>query len=150
MIGGRVSTLWAGFCTKGLMVVLVLGIMTAHVPFPALARMSTDDYDSLESCGACECGPNESVARQVSSGEPKAAPPLKHSERETPNDDPCCPNGCTHCALPCCGGVTFVIALSATSPDSPCCHIHCANCGQHPFHYRNHGRFSPPARLIFL
>ena len=82
------------------MVVLVLGIMTAHVPFPVLARKSSDDCDRSESCGACERDPNGFVARQVSSGEP------------------CCPNGCTHCALPCCGSV-LVIAPSATSQDFP-------------------------------
>ena len=100
------------------MVVLVLGIMTAHVPFPVLARKSSDDCDRSESCGACERDPNGFVARQVSSGEPEAASLLKHSARESPDGEPCCPNGCTHCALPCCGSV-LVIAPSAASQDFP-------------------------------
>jgi hypothetical protein len=55
---------------------LVLGIMTAHVPLPVLARMPTDDCDSMESCGTCECDPDGPVAGQ---GSPRAPdPPLAH------------------------------------------------------------------------
>ena len=101
------------------MVMLVLGIMTAHVPLPVLARMPTDDCESVESCGACECDPDGPVAGQGYSGEPEAASSLKHSEPNTPDDEPCCPDGCNHCSLPCCGGVTLRIAPLIISPDFP-------------------------------
>ena len=101
------------------MVMLVLGIMTAHVPLPVLARMPTDDCNSVESCGTCQCDPDGPVARQGSSGEPEAASSLKHSEPETPDDEPCCPDGCNYCSLPCCGDGTLGIAAPTTLPDFP-------------------------------
>jgi len=101
------------------MVVLVLGIMTAHVPLPVLARMPAADCDSSESCEACENNPNKTIARQVSSGKPAVAAPLENSDPETPDDEPCCPDGCNHCSLPCCGGEPVAIAPSTTSTDVP-------------------------------
>ena len=98
---------------------LVLGIMTAHVPLPVSASKPTDDRDSVESCGTCKCDLDGPVARQGFSGKREAAAPLKHSGPENPDDEPCCPDGCSQCSLPCCGGVTLGIAPPITSLDFP-------------------------------
>ena len=117
MIGGRMNSSWGNLSTIGLAIVLVLGTITIHVPFPA--RLSVDRCDNPESCGACECAPNGSLAGQPSPVEPEATPHFTHSEREAPADEPCCPDDCRLCALPCCGGVTLAIAPSAASPNFP-------------------------------
>ena len=119
MIVKRVNSLRDGLCTSGLMVVLVLGIMAAHVPLPVLACMPAADCDSSESCKACENNPNKTIARQVSSGKPAVAAPLENSDPETPDDEPCCRDRCNHCSLPCCGDVLVANAPSTTSTDVP-------------------------------
>ena len=117
MIDGRMNVSRGDAGTRDLAVVLVLGITAMHMP-PA-SGLSVDHRDRSESCGARECAPNESLAGQCSSGKPAAASDVKHSGRETPGDEPCCPDDCRRCALPCCGGVTLAIARSATSPNVP-------------------------------
>jgi len=117
MISGRRSSSWSYFCARGLAVVLVLGVIAMHVPFPV--RLPTDRCDSSESCGSCERESNGPLGRQASCGEREATLHLKHSGRETPDGEPCCPNGCEHCALPCCGGATMAIAPPETSVGHP-------------------------------
>ena len=104
---------------KGLMVMLVIGIMTAHVPLLVLARMPADDCAGVESCGTCQCDSDAPVAGQGSPGEPGVASSLKHPEPEIPDEEPCCADVCNHCSLPCCGGVTLSIAPPTTLSDFP-------------------------------
>jgi hypothetical protein len=132
------------------MVMLVLGIMTVHVPLPILARMPTDDCDSVEACGTCQCDPDGPVARQGSSEKLEAALSLKHSEPEIPDDEPCYHDGCDHCSLPCCGGGTVGIVPPTTSPDFPAAASVVPIASGTLSTIEVTDVFHPPARLIFL
>ena len=119
MIGGRMHSLWSGLCTRGLVLVLVLGVLAMPVPFRVVARVFVDRWDTSESSEACECDPNETLARQALSVKPETASHPKQSERGAPDDEPCSPSGCGRCALPCYGGAALASAPSAKSVDFP-------------------------------
>ncbi len=119
MIGGRVDSAWGGPCAIGLLLVLVLGVLAMAVPFWVVPRVFADRCDTSESCEAHECDPKAPLALQALSGRPETASHPNQSERDAPDDKPCCPSGREHCALPCCGWAALASAPSAKSVDFP-------------------------------
>lgn len=117
MVGQCMSSWWGSFCARCLPVVLLLGAMAMHAPLPA--RLPADRSDSSDSCGSCACSSDGPLARPPSSSEPHAASHTERPEQDAENDEPCCPDGCEDCTLPCCGGVTFAIGPSETSLGLP-------------------------------
>jgi len=92
---------------------LAFGVLSTHTPFPVLARPSADPSESSQrSCGSC--GPDSCELPAPPSttcnheGDSCAKRCEQRGPQRGPEDEPCCPNGCKHCPLSCCGGVPMV------------------------------------------
>ena len=98
---------------------LAFGVLSTHTPFPVLARPSADLSESsqqpYEPCGPDSCKlsaqPNYTCTHEGDSCTKRCEqrdPEQQGPEQRGPNDEPCCPNGCQHCPLSCCGGVPLI------------------------------------------
>jgi hypothetical protein len=99
--------------------VLVFGLLAMLAPAPAFALPSNAPTDASGCCESCEDGSAEQVAASDVSYVGGVVSRADQPDEEAPDDQPCCPNGCTHCSLPCCGQVLSVhdpLALTAGFP----------------------------------
>lgn len=103
---------------------LAFVVLSTYTPFLVLARPSADPCESSQQpCGSC--GPDscelptqlsntcnyegDSCAKRCEQrGPEQQGPEQQGPQQQCPNDEPCCPNGCQHCPLPCCGGMPLV------------------------------------------
>jgi hypothetical protein len=90
---------------------LVFGLLAMLGPAPAFALPLDAPADASGCCDSCEAGSPDQVATSDVSFMVRVVSRAGQSEDGAPNNEPCCPDGCTHCSLPCCGQV-----LSAHDP----------------------------------
>lgn len=109
--------------------VLILGLLVAHLPLnpaavakPGVLVSATDAGLASESVDTC-CEPTPVLVSAVdlccepttvlvaAAQDACCAPSRVESEEE--GEDPCCPNGCSHCPQPCCSTPLAMIAPSA-------------------------------------
>jgi hypothetical protein len=107
---------WSDHWYRVVVLGLVFGLMAAQGPAPAFARASGELNDNSGCCESCDLGATDPATEaDVSYTDSRST----HAEDEPPGDQPCRPNGCTHCSLPCCGEVLSVrepLVLTAGSP----------------------------------
>lgn len=88
-----------------------IGMLAMHLPLAALAQAGPTPPDDPVCCSSCEgeTGDVEAVtersAEQTSSWECTSAQGGEHG----PDVDRCCPDGCRHCDLPCCGSMPLAL-----------------------------------------
>lgn len=89
---------------------LVFGLLTMLGPAPAFALPLDASADASGCCDWCEAGSADQVATSDLSFMAGVVSRASQSEGRAPDNDPCCPDGCTDCSLPCCGQVLSVDA----------------------------------------
>jgi len=114
----RTKPSWSNLWYSVFTIAHVFCLVTMQVPPPAYAFPEGSQYDASDSCYACEI---DTCVPQTPSDLPcreRAESNENVAGQEIPDSQPCCPNGCTHCHLPCCGTVFFVqdpLLLTAAS-----------------------------------
>ena len=98
------TTLTPSKARRVVALVAVLGALVAGA-LPAVACSSSDVERGADGCCATATLGGTSV--------PEIAQASAASDAR--DDSPCCPGGCNHCSLPCCGGVVYALPLSLLS-----------------------------------
>jgi hypothetical protein len=107
--------------TRILASTLAVSLLAMHIPFPVLARPTATPRDGAPSCGSRDC--ERACARVQPEEAGPSAPSPAQSREDSRGGDPCCPNGCKHCSLPCCDGMpAAVLSYSITVAQVPVFH----------------------------
>jgi hypothetical protein len=104
----RANPSWSDHWYRVVALAIVFGMLTMQVPTPVFACLSGDICNPSESCDSCDKGPAGLLVQSDVSCKEGTDSRANHSQQEVPKSQPCCPDGCTHCALSCCGGVLFL------------------------------------------
>ncbi len=96
------------FGTRAITLTVVLCALVMQLSLSILPRSSADPYEASQPCASSAGDSYVGQIRTDANCEHTTAHEVtgaKYYSGDSPCDDPCCPNGCRHCPLPCCGGM---------------------------------------------
>lgn len=86
---------------------LMAGMLVIQLPLPVMGQNISNQHKSPVSLANgidlnCVIVPRDACCSKTS---PREMLPQGQEKRYPPTDNPCCPDGCDHCSLPCCAGI---------------------------------------------
>ena len=112
LIMRRVNTLRRGVWPRAVALAVIFSLFFGPVHISAIADGLRDGSNVSDSCESCQPTSAEAICESdLQCNHDACAHATDSRQHETPDSDPCCPNNCEHCSLPCCGGTFLALCL---------------------------------------